>query len=74
VLLTFIDNRTSKAVEIRKSWRLDQVIWGSSFRNIIRRMGENSCGAYEVDADSLDDVEPIDDPINIAFRRRELVS
>jgi len=53
VLLNLTDNLTSRTVEIRKSWKLDNIHWNRNFKNIIRRTGLVDHGAYEIDVDDF---------------------
>eukprot|EP01054_Gregarina_sp_Poly1_P007977 Gregarina_sp_Poly_1__7976@NODE_4568_length_554_cov_213_096509_g3081_i0_p1_GENE_NODE_4568_length_554_cov_213_096509_g3081_i0NODE_4568_length_554_cov_213_096509_g3081_i0_p1_ORF_typecomplete_len100_score12_93IRK_C/PF17655_1/8e16_NODE_4568_length_554_cov_213_096509_g3081_i079378 len=55
VLLTFVDNQSSRTIELRKSWRLDCIMWGHGFKNIVRRDEKGRPGAYDVDIEALDE-------------------
>eukprot|EP00918_Siedleckia_nematoides_P069039 GHVU01150535.1.p1 GENE.GHVU01150535.1~~GHVU01150535.1.p1 ORF type:complete len:710 (+),score=102.05 GHVU01150535.1:190-2319(+) len=60
VLMSFIDNRTAKPVEIRKSWRLSDAVWGARFAPIVSRRGTAPVGTYDVDVPRFDAMELLD--------------
>lgn len=53
VLLSFVDNQCSKTLELRKSWRLHNVVWGQAFTNIVRQ-DDQGPGTYQIDVEALD--------------------
>ncbi|OEH79908.1 hypothetical protein cyc_05329 [Cyclospora cayetanensis] len=53
VLLSFTDNRTSRTVEVSKSWRLSTAVWNETFVPIVRQSGPQSSRAFEIDVDNL---------------------
>lgn len=57
VLLSFIDNRTGKTIEIRKSWSLDKVLWGTEFANIVSKGSPDFTGPYEVEVNCMNEFE-----------------
>eukprot|EP01053_Blabericola_migrator_P004386 Blabericola_migrator_1__4385@NODE_2354_length_2893_cov_93_623850_g1473_i0_p1_GENE_NODE_2354_length_2893_cov_93_623850_g1473_i0NODE_2354_length_2893_cov_93_623850_g1473_i0_p1_ORF_typecomplete_len794_score85_03IRK_C/PF17655_1/2_9e20IRK/PF01007_20/3_3e13Ion_trans_2/PF07885_16/0_3_NODE_2354_length_2893_cov_93_623850_g1473_i03552736 len=67
VLLTFVDNQSSRTIELRKSWQLNSVVWGHGFRSIVRRDEKGRHGAYDVDVEALDAKCPLDDDLNVNF-------
>ncbi|KAL7066857.1 hypothetical protein ACR3K2_26900 [Cryptosporidium serpentis] len=58
VLLHFVDNRTSKSIEVRKSWKLSNITWGYRFAPIVRRPLTQDGVMYEVGVSDVDNVEP----------------
>ncbi|KAL8270905.1 hypothetical protein Esti_005159 [Eimeria stiedai] len=52
-LLSFTDNRTSRTVEVSKSWRLNSAVWNEVFVPIVRQSGPKSSRAFEIDVDNL---------------------
>ncbi|CDJ65024.1 hypothetical protein, conserved [Eimeria necatrix] len=52
-LLSFTDNRTSRTVEVCRSWRLNAAVWDESFVPIVRQSGPDSSRAFEIDVDNL---------------------
>lgn len=68
VLLTFVDNQSSRMIELRKHWRLgpEEIDWGQSFTSIIRRTSQGSA-SYEIDVEALDEKSQLPDHLNISF-------
>ncbi|KAL8428692.1 hypothetical protein ACSSS7_007081 [Eimeria intestinalis] len=52
-LLSFTDNRTSRTVEVSKSWRLSTAVWNEVFVPIVRQSGPKSSRAFDIDVDNL---------------------
>ncbi|CDJ36098.1 uncharacterized protein EMH_0007450 [Eimeria mitis] len=52
-LLSFTDNRTSRTVEVSRSWRLNTAVWDEHFVPIVRQSGPGSTRAFEIDVDNL---------------------
>ncbi|CDI75398.1 hypothetical protein, conserved [Eimeria praecox] len=52
-LLSFTDNRTSRTVEVSRSWRLNTAVWDETFVPIVRQSGPGSSRAFEIDVDNL---------------------
>lgn len=59
VLLRFFDNRTSKNLEVRKTWKLNNIFWGYKFSSIIKKQANNDKTIYQVDISDVDNIEPI---------------
>ncbi|KAH8740161.1 hypothetical protein FG386_001822 [Cryptosporidium ryanae] len=58
-LLRFFDNRTSKNIEIRKTWKLSNVYWGYKFAPIIRKPINPDGTMYQVGISDLNNIEPV---------------
>ncbi|KAH7650029.1 hypothetical protein FG379_003109 [Cryptosporidium bovis] len=59
VLLRFFDNRTSKNIEIRKTWKLSNTYWGYKFAPIIRKPISPDGTMYQVGISDLNNIEPV---------------
>lgn len=59
ILLRFSDNRTSKNLEVRKTWRLNNVFWGYKFSSIIKKQVYHGGTMYKVGISDLDNIEPV---------------
>lgn len=59
VLLRFFDNRTSKNLEVRKTWKLNNIFWGYKFSSIIKKQANNDKAIYQVDISDVDNIEPV---------------
>ncbi|EZG60711.1 inward rectifier potassium channel protein [Gregarina niphandrodes] len=53
VLLSFVDNQSSRLLEVRKSWRLSETQWGHAFQRIVKKERKRNW-QYEVDVECLD--------------------
>lgn len=59
VLLRFFDNRTSKNLEVRKTWKLNNISWGYRFSSIIKKQVNHDGTMYQVGISDLDNIEPV---------------
>ncbi|KAJ1609438.1 transmembrane domain-containing protein [Cryptosporidium canis] len=59
VLLRFFDNRTSKNLEVRKTWKLNNIFWGYKFSPIIKKQVNNDKTMYQVGISDVDNIEPV---------------
>ncbi|CDJ59907.1 hypothetical protein, conserved [Eimeria maxima] len=62
-LLSFTDNRTSRTVEVSRSWRLNTAVWDENFVPIVRQSGPGSSRAFEIDVDNLSTTRVCNRPI-----------
>ncbi|KAF7458336.1 inward rectifier potassium channel protein [Cryptosporidium felis] len=59
VLLRFFDSRTSKNLEVRKTWKLNNISWGYKFSPIIRKPRHKDGTMYQVEISDVDNIEPV---------------
>ncbi|OII72446.1 uncharacterized protein cubi_00441 [Cryptosporidium ubiquitum] len=59
VLLRFFDNRTSKNLEVRKTWKLNNIFWGYKFSSIIKKQVNHDRTMYQVGISDVNNIEPV---------------